>query len=346
VVCNGAFVLERWDFKQAIWLRRNPWYWERGAIGVDTIEAWIVSNPNAALLAYETGRADYVRGLERSVAQALMARGREDFHTGPRFATFFFRVNCQREPLVRADLRKALALAIDREAICDHVMRLCETPAWTFVPRSALHLMPRRDAAGEVVSYEPPAGLGAGRSRTECVALAREYLRRSGYDRETEGRPLEVAFAPGDPEQQAIAEAVQAMWERDLGIRVALRTQEATVLSTRILQLDYDLARSNWFGDYLDPSTFLEMFASESGQNRTGWAHAGYDALLAAAAAESDDRRRFALLREAERILCEEELPILPVFHRCGNYLLRPRFGGVGDNVRDLLAVHRVRSED
>lgn len=347
VVCNGPFVLRRWDFKQRIWLERNKLYWDAASIRINSIEACIIESPNTALIAYETGRVDFVRGLERSVAERLLnwqqAGPRCDFHSADRFATFFFRVNCRRPPLDNADLRRALSLAIDREAVCAHVLRLGETPAETYVPRTLLHLMPRESAGGETICYEPPAGLGAGLSMAQRAALARELLRRSGYDRIAAERPLEIAFSPADPEERSIAEALQAMWKEHLGIHVDLRTIESKVLSTRIRDLDYDLARSNWFGDYMDPSTFLDMFTTDSGQNRTGWSHAEYDRLIAAAAQEPDNARRFALLREAERILCQGELPIIPVFHRRGNYLLNPRFTGVADNPRDLLQFHRVQ---
>ena len=345
MVCNGAFVLAGWDFKRSIRLRRNPYYWDAAAIGVDSIEACITSDPNAALIAYQTGRVDLVTPLERSAAATLLAEQaagrRHDFHSGDRFATYFYRVNCRRPPLDNPDLRKALGLAIDREAICAHVLRLGESPAYTFVPRGALNLMPRVSATGETIYYQPPAGLGAALGKEEREALAREYLRRSGLD-PVATRPLEIAFPP-EPEQRLIAEAIQAMWESVLGIHVELRTIEGKVLSSRIRNLDYDLARSDWFGDYMDPATFLNMFTTDSDQNRTGWSSPRYDRLIAAAAAERDDARRFASLSSAESVLCDDELPILPIFFRRGNYLLNPRFEGLNDNVRDLLPIHLAR---
>lgn len=345
IVCNGAFRLTRWNFKQHVWLERNPHYWDANQIRIDSIEACTIDVPSTALIAYRTGRVDLITPLERSVAETLLAERRAgrraDFHSGDRFATYFYRVNCSRPPLDDPDLRKALSLAIDRPALCTHVLRLGETPAYTFVPRGTLHLMPRVGPTGATIFYDPPRGLGAETSPAQRVALARQFLERSGYARDPAARPLEIAF-PSEPEQRLIAEAVQGMWETTLGIRVELRMQEGKVLSTRIRNLDYDLARSDWFGDYMDPSTFLDLFTTASGQNRTGWSNAAYDALLAAAAAEPDDARRFELFRQAEQILCEVELPIIPIFFRRGNYLLNPRFGGLHDNVRDLLQVHRV----
>jgi len=347
IVCNGAFVLTRWDFKKQILLRRNPHYWDADRIRAATIEAYITADPNAALLAYETGRVDLVRGLEPAVARALLAEQhagrRPDFHVGDRFATFFYRVNCRRPPLDDPDFRKALSLTIDRAAICAHVTGLGEVPTATYVPRGAVALMPRLAADGRTIYYDPPAGLGAGLSYSECVALAREHVAR--YSRRSGAgaiRPIELAFPP-EPEQRRIAEAVQRMWESALGLRVELRTLESKVLATRIRDLDYDVARSDWFGDYLDPGTFLNMFTTDNGQNRTGWSHEPYDRLIAAAAVEPDNERRYAQFAEAERILCQEELPILPVFQRRGNFLLRPSFTGLRDHVLDRLPIHRVR---
>jgi oligopeptide transport system substrate-binding protein len=346
LVCNGAFRLARWEFKRSLWLTRNPYYYAPETVWARSIEVYATSDPGAALLAYETGRVDLTRGLELPVArilwEQLQAGRRKDFHIGDRFATFFYRVNCRRPPLDDPDVRRALSLAVDRERICRHVLGLGEMPAVTYVPPSAIPLMARTGRDGQPVLYQPPAGLGAGRSYAECCELAREYLRRH-LERHPGAkglRPIEIAFSP-EPEQRRIAEALQQMWESALGIRVELRTQEAKVLAARIRDLDYDLARSDWYGDYLDPATFLNMFRTDDGQNRTGWSDAQYDRLVGAAANEADNEKRYRLLGEAEEILCRE-VPIIPLFHRRGNYLLRPGFSGISNHVRDLLVVHRA----
>ncbi len=347
IVCNGAFTLARWDFKRRLLLEPNPCYWDADHIAIRSLEIFTTADPGVGLLAYETGRIDLVMGLDPEVARVLyheqQAGRRPDFHLSDRFATYFFRINCRRPPLDNPDLRKALALAIDKAAICKQVLGLGQTPADTYVPRGALEQMARRGSDGRVLAYEPPEGLGAGLSYDQRVALARQYLRRSGYDQTRGDRALELSYAPDPPRQRRISEAVQAMWETALGIRVDLRVQERKVLSARIRNLDYDIVRSDWYGDYMDPATFLDMFTTGNGQNRTGWSNAEYDRLIAAAALEGDDARRFALFRQAERILCEEELPIIPLFFKTGNFLLRSRFCGLHDNLRDVLPIHRVQ---
>ncbi len=346
LVGNGPYVLAEWEFKRHIILRRNPHYHDTPPASAETIEIYTTADPNAALLAYQTGRVDLVRGLPTSAARALARQQRDgvrhDFHAGDRFATYFLRLNVRRPPLDRPEVRRALALAIDKVALCRNVMGLGETPADTYVPREALHRMPRRAPDGSPIYYQPPAGLGAGLSHEARVTLARELLTRAGWrDGAASMRVIELAFAP-HPDQERVAEAVKAMWERELGLRVALRRVEGKVLSQYIRNLDYDIVRSDWFGDYLDPATFLEMFTGGSEQNRTGWRDERYDRLVADAAAQADERLRFTLLAQAERILCEEELPIIPLFFKRGTFLLNPRFRGLRDNIRDLLPIHRV----
>jgi oligopeptide transport system substrate-binding protein len=341
IVCNGAFVLSRWDFKRRLLLHPNPYYWDRSAISMESIEVSIASEGGSAMIGYDTGRFDYVSGLEPEAARSLHATGRSDFHLVDRFATEFYRVNTRRAPLDNPDFRRALSLAIDKQAICEHILGLGEQPADTYVPKGALPLMSRVAPDGAVVYYEPPSVIGAGLSVSDRADLARACLARSGFDA-AGGRAIELAFGADVLIQRRIAEAVQTMWERELGIRVELLTIERTVLSQRIRQLDYDLARSDWYGDFMDPATFLDMFTTTSGQNRTGWSHAEYDQLIATAAQTADNRARYATFQQAERIL-GNELPIIPLFFKRGNYLLRSEITGVGENIRGVLPFHRAR---
>ncbi|MBI5865305.1 MAG: peptide ABC transporter substrate-binding protein [Planctomycetes bacterium] len=354
LVCNGPFRLHRWEFKRRLLLSRNPHYWDRASLGVETIEIAVAMSPAAQLLAYETGRVDLVRGVEPEVGTVLRresdAGRRTDFHVGPRYSTFFLRVNCRREPFEsNPALRRALALAIDRRSICDAVLGLGETPADTFVPRAAAALMPRTAADGSIIHYQPPVGLASemrGDGLHElpferCVELARDELRKSGFD--PASRLIRLAYASDPPQQKRIVEAIQAMWERSLGLRVELEVMERKVLAQRIRALDYDVVRSDWYGDYMDPATFLEMFTSGNSQNRTGWSNETYDRLIGETLSAVDEQVRFDRFREAERLLCVDEMPIIPVYFKTGNYLLRPTFGGFSDNVRDTLAIAWAR---
>jgi len=84
------------------------------------------------------------------------------------------------------------------------------------------------------------------------------------------------------------------------------------------------VGRGGWFGDYPDPTTFLELNRSTDGNNDRAYSNPAYDALLDAAAAELDRAKRAALLHEAERILVEEDMPLMPLCQYVTAYMYDP----------------------
>ena len=98
--------------------------------------------------------------------------------------------------------------------------------------------------------------------------------------------------------------------------------------------ISFDVSRSAWIGDYLDPTTFLDMWVTDGENNRTGWGHPRYDELIALAAREADLAKRLEHLQAAEALLMEE-LPILPVYFYVTKNMVNPRLGGFYENMLD-----------
>ena len=113
------------------------------------------------------------------------------------------------------------------------------------------------------------------------------------------------------------------MWKQTLGINIKLYNQEWKVYLDAQSNLQYDISRAGWIGDYVDPYTFLEMFTTGNGNNDTGWSNKRYDEIIARAIMTGDTTKRFAMLAEAESILMEE-LPILPIYIYTKTILLHP----------------------
>jgi oligopeptide transport system substrate-binding protein len=124
------------------------------------------------------------------------------------------------------------------------------------------------------------------------------------------------------------------MWKRELGIDVRLINQEWKVYLDSEKRLDYEVSRAGWIGDYPDPSTFLETFLSESGNNRTGWKNAEYDRLLKEAARLGDQQTRYELFQKAEAIFLDE-LPIIPIYHYTRVFLIQPSVRGWNPTILD-----------
>ncbi|HEY5814168.1 MAG TPA: ABC transporter substrate-binding protein, partial [Terrimicrobiaceae bacterium] len=144
-----------------------------------------------------------------------------------------------------------------------------------------------------------------------------------------------------------IAVELQAMWHQELGVKVHLALQEWKVYLNSLFSLDYDIARSSWVGDYPDPNTFLDMFVTGNGNNRTGWSDPAYDRLIAAAAKETDPKERFAILHQAEEILVLKQVPVCPIYYYVGIQLYDPsKLGGIESNVLDEHPVKAMYRKD
>jgi oligopeptide transport system substrate-binding protein len=117
---------------------------------------------------------------------------------------------------------------------------------------------------------------------------------------------------------------------------VELKQMEKRVYLAAQSSLDYDLTRSTWIGDYDDPNTFLDLFRSDNGNNRTGWKNAQYDGLMESANQEVDLRKRAALLKEAEIILVRDEATVIPIYFYSGfNYYDPAKIKGIYPNILD-----------
>jgi oligopeptide transport system substrate-binding protein len=127
------------------------------------------------------------------------------------------------------------------------------------------------------------------------------------------------------------------MWQRALGVTVSLRQMEKKVFLRAQSDLQYDISRSSWIGDYNDPTTFLDLFLSNNGNNRTGWKNQQYDQLLREANLQTELKRRAELLQQAESLLVQDEVPLIPLFFYNGfNYFDPNRIEGIYTNILDL----------
>src|SRR5690606_35504389 len=120
-----------------------------------------------------------------------------------------------------------------------------------------------------------------------------------------------------------IAEALQAMWQRDLGVRTSISQVEQKTWIQNQQTGNYDITTAAWTADFPDPVTFLGLFTANSTYNWTGWKHSGYEQRMEAAAGTADARQRYEIFQAAEELLLEES-PVAPLFFGAQPYLIHP----------------------
>ncbi len=328
LVGNGAYALESWRINDKIRLRKNPHYWDRENVALETIDVLPISDANVAFNFYASGLADLL--MDKGLAPPALLedlKKREDFHAAPFLGIYFLRYNCAKGPFTDERVRRAFSLAVDKKRIVEKITRAGELAAPGFVPPG-------------IPGYKGTDGLDFD------PAQARRLMAEAGFPG-GKGFPNATYLYSKSELNEAIAVELQSMWREELGVNVNLARQEWKVYLNSLSLLDYDIARSSWVGDYPDPNTFLDMFLTGGGNNRTGWSSADYDRLIAEAARELDPAKRFATLRAAEDLLVQKAVPICPIYYYVGIQLYDPaKLGGIRANVLDEHPLRRIHRKN
>ncbi|EKQ57885.1 MULTISPECIES: peptide ABC transporter substrate-binding protein [unclassified Clostridium] len=308
-VSNGPFKMTDYKIKDGLVLEKNENYYAKDSIKLDKINVKFVTEDTSAWASYKSGQFDMVYNVPKSEVQAAIKDGSAKVIN--LLSNYFYSVNVSDKAkevdpnaakvLADPKVRKALNLAIDRQSIVDNVTKGGQTPAHSFVPTGIIGA-DGKDFAGK--TYFDPKG---------NVEEAKKLLAEAGYP-DGKGFPSVVLMFNPEKQHGIIAQAVQDMWKKNLGIDVQIQNQEWKVLIATRNDKKYELARDGWVADYTDPMTFLDMLQSTSGQNNSGYNNPEYDKLIVAAKAEQDANKRLEMLHKAEDILMED-MPVITLFY-------------------------------
>jgi oligopeptide transport system substrate-binding protein len=275
------------------------------------------SNPGASQLLSDTspdmGGTPMPRGTGVPPVGSNQRSTKPDLHPppllriDPLLGTYFYRLNIVRPPLNDVRVRRALALAVDRQAIVEKILRGDQLPASAFTPPG-------------MAGYTPPAGFPTD------FAAARRLLAEAGFPGGKGLPPLELLFNSSES-HRAIAEAVQETWRRELGVEVRLVNMENNSVLDARRTGSFQILRSSWTADFADPQNALALWTGDSGNNFTGWTDPTYDALLRQAELAPDPVQRLALLQQAETRLLDAA-PLIPVYYYTHVFLLQPSVKG------------------
>ncbi|PTY08249.1 peptide ABC transporter substrate-binding protein [Opitutaceae bacterium EW11] len=319
-VGNGAFVPESWIQDQRLVVKKNPKYWNAAANRLERVVFYPIASPQVEEVNFRSGLLHITYEVLPDRIDAYRREHPEQVRVDPSLETLFIRFNVTKPVLNDKRVRQALARAIDRETIASAVLRHSKFPANSLIPPNT---------AGYNSPYKIPSDFAA----------ARRLLAEAGYP-DGRGFPRFEIQMNTDPANMLIFEAVQQMWRKELGIEVSLAQLENRVYLDNQHSLAYEINRSRWVADYNDPSTFTDLFLSNSGNNDTGWKNADYDRLVDAASREPDRAKRFELLGRAETLLLDEAV-IAPIYFGTRTFLIRPEVKGW---VPSLLGIHRYQT--
>jgi oligopeptide transport system substrate-binding protein len=323
IVSNGAFRLAAWVPQRELVLEKNPTHWDAGAVRLQRVVFLPTDDVNTAYKQFLAGDSDWVPSVPP--AQIESARQRPEYYVTPYLGTYYFRFNVTRPPVNDARVRKALSMAVDREALTKFVTKAGEIPASSFVPVN----MP---------GYEGIRGLPFD------PGAAKKLLAEAGYP-DGKGFPKTELLYNTSELHRVVTQAIQQMWREQLGVQIDLVNVEWKVYLDQQRKRDYQISRAGWIGDYVDPNTFLDMWVTGGGNNQTGWSSKRYDDLIARAGRVLDPRERMTLFNEAERLLVLDEAPILPLYTYVNKGMLSRKVKGWHPNILDQHPLKHVSVE-
>jgi oligopeptide transport system substrate-binding protein len=320
LVGNGAFRLNAWVVQSHIQLVRNPHYWDNANTTLDEVWYYPVESAEAELNRYRAGEFDLTYTLPNRQIPWLRKNLPKELRITPYLGSYVYGFNTTRPPFKdNIPLRKALALALDRDVIVNKVGAAGELAAYSWVP--------------PVTGYRQQAPAWATWTQEQRNAEARRLYAEAGYSAE---KPLHLQLLYNtETNHRRLAVAMAAMWRDVLGVDTEILSQEWQVfLQTRRSKVDTELFRYGWIGDYDDPYTFQEILLSTHGQNDMGYNNPRYDDLVGRATREADAAKRMALLEEAERVMLDG-MPVLPIYFYVSKRLVKPWVVGYDDNILD-----------
>lgn len=305
---NGVFKIKSWAPKDEIVLEKNTNYWDIKDVKLDEVTLKMIVDQKTYLGAFKSGEIDIIDAPPATEIPSLLADGTAKSY--PFLGTYFYVINISdslknndaeaQKFLSNPKARQALSAAIDRKLLVEQVTRGGQLPATGFVPKGVV------DTAGNEFAnkqYIKP---------TADIELAKKLLVEAGYD--DPSKLPKLIFTYNTSESHAlVAQAIQDMWLKNLGIKVELKNQEWAVFQTTRKTKDYEIARHGWIADYNDPMTFLDMWLTNSGNNDADYNNPKYEALIKAAQIELNPEKRTALLHEAEDYLMAD-MPVLPLY--------------------------------
>ena len=325
-VCNGAFMPTEWIPNDHVAAVKNPRFFDADNVKLKRIIWYPVDDYSAGLKRLRAGELDATDRLENNEFGWIKKHMPELINPVPQLIIDMIQVNLTKKPFDDIRVRRAINLAINREAITGKIVPVGYLPAYNLVPPDTANFpggnaldfksmpYPQRYAQAQALMRE--AGFGPG-NRLKATYLMRSTA--AGY-------------------QRSVSAALQQMFAL-IYLDISIIPTDAQVFYKQIQEHDFEIAVPGWQADFDDASNFLDIFRTNSGNNWGVYSNPAFDRALDAASEETRLETRGAKLKAAEAILLKDEA-FMPLFFWVNGNLVRPYVKGFHANAMDA---HRSR---
>ncbi|HJB33584.1 MAG TPA: peptide ABC transporter substrate-binding protein [Candidatus Blautia merdipullorum] len=303
LVTNGAYTMSEWVHNDHITLTKNEDFYDPDRCAAGTIRYTMMNDTNTRMNAFQGGQVDCINLAADQIEQAASLGIKTESYVDN--GNWYIQFNTLKtdKGLDNANIRRGLGMAINTQSLCDDILKDGSVPATGLVPTtiSGANGEKFRDAAGDVVNYDPEAAKEAFEKGLQETGLSADSLNLS-------------LLCDDLTNAQRTAEFFQAQWKENLGIDVTITPQPFKSRLDSMDNGDFDMVFAGWSPDYNDPMTFLDMFTTTNGNNYGKYSSAEYDSLVTSAMSEGDAVARQDMLAQAEKIVAYDDAAIYPLY--------------------------------
>lgn len=314
-ICNGPFKMTELKLGEGYVLEKNENYWDAANVTLEKLTFRFILDSATALTAYESGEVDGTRSIPSADYARLKAAG-AGIQSVPNYGTVYYNINCAKAPYSDPLVRKALNLAVDRQAIIDNVVQLDAAPAYSF-------LAPGYSVDGvDITKGRDTFGLSA----SADVEAAQKALADAGYPN-GEGFPTLHLSYYSDDTVKKVVEAMAEMFKTNLNINVEISSNDWAIYYESIQSGNYEVGAMGWSADYLNPMSFLPLLKTGDSTNTAFYSNPDYDKLVDKVMTETDPDAAAELTLQADA-LASGEYACLPLYYKTNSFLMKDYVSG------------------
>ncbi|MGG1664138.1 peptide ABC transporter substrate-binding protein [Brevibacillus sp. NRS-1366] len=315
LVTNGPFKMQDWVHDQSVKVVKNDGYWDKDSVKYAGIDWVMVNDENTQYQMYKTGQLDMVQTVPNDMKKKLIDSG--EAKVEPEASIYYYRMNTKMPPFNNVNIRKAFALAIDRQSLIDNVVQGKQSPALAHIPTG----FPEptggdfREKGGDFIKDN---------DIEQAKALLKKGMEEEGW---TTLPPVTMTYNTSDA-HKSIAQVLQEMYKKNLGVDVKLENKEWKVFLADQRARNLQFSRSTIPADYGDPINFLELYVTDHPGNRINYSNKEYDGLVEKIRNTADETERFKLMHDAEKIFMDD-MPLVPIYFMTKVFMDQPNVKGI-----------------
>ncbi|WP_026566137.1 peptide ABC transporter substrate-binding protein [Bacillus sp. UNC41MFS5] len=317
---NGPFKMTKWDGPTGTeWvLEKNGDYVNAKDVTLEKINFNVSKDPQASANAYTAGEADITPKLAQAAILSQF-EGQKDLLRYQEPSIWWLKMNEKNPALKNVNIRKAIALTVDKKALTEDVLANGSIPADFLVPKGFSYDTNNKD-------FRDTTGTYLSTNKEEAKKLWEQGLKETGL------KEVKFTYVGQDTETSKVTDAfVKDQLEKNLpGLKITIEAVPFKIRIAREDAEDYDLLMGGWGPDYADPMTYMDLWVTGGGQNHMSYGNPEFDKLIKSASEElvAKPQDRWKALQDAEKILLEDDAAIAPLYQRSVNLLINPKVQG------------------